>query len=102
MVGNGEYVLVAAAAHVHHDQVVARQGRCDFRDMGQRMSRFERRDDPFHSARQLERSERFVVGDRDVLDAPDIVQPGVLGANAGIIEPRRDRVRIANLPVLVL
>src|SRR5437868_4271498 len=37
MVGDGEDVLVAAAAHVHDDQVVARQGRRDLRDMGQSM-----------------------------------------------------------------
>src|SRR5258706_572094 len=73
-VGDGVNVLVAAAAHVHHDQVVARQGRRDLSDMSQRMSGFERRDDALEPARQLKRLERLIIGDRDVLDAPDVVQ----------------------------
>ena len=60
MVGDGEDVLVAAAAHVHDDQMVARQGRRDLGDVGQRMRRLERRDDAFEPARQLKRLERLV------------------------------------------
>src|SRR5580704_7782957 len=82
MVGDGEDVLVAAAAHVHHHQVIARQGRGDLGDMGQGMRRLQCRDDALLSAAQLKRLERFMVGDRDIFDAAEIVQPGVLGADA--------------------
>src|ERR1700730_3102259 len=51
MVGDGEDILVAAAAHIHDDQVVARQARCDFGDMAESMGRLERRDDAFEPAR---------------------------------------------------
>src|ERR1700692_2054131 len=44
-VDDGEDVLVAAAAHVHDDEMIARQGRRDLGDMSQRVRRFERRDD---------------------------------------------------------
>src|SRR5208282_5197480 len=77
-------------------------GRGDLSDVSQRMGRLERRDDALHSARLLERFEGLMVGDRDVLHAPQIVQPGMLGTDAGIIETRRNRVRIPDLPVLVL
>src|SRR5882724_4492711 len=85
MVGDGEDVLVAAAAHVHHDQVVGRQARRDLGDMGECVGGFERRDDALEPARQLKRLERLVIADRDVLDAPDVVQPGMLGTDAGVI-----------------
>ena len=75
MVGYGENVFVAAAAHVHHDKMVARQGRGDLGDMGERVRRFECRDDPFLPAAQLEGVERLAVGDRNVLDAAEVVQP---------------------------
>src|ERR1700676_2161831 len=39
MVGDGEDVLVAAAAHVHHHEVVARQGWGDLGDVSERMRR---------------------------------------------------------------
>ena len=51
---------------------------------------------------QLERVERLDVGHALVVDAADLVQPAMLGADAGIVEPRRDRVRLGDLAVLVL
>ena len=50
----------------------------------------------------MERGERFLVGDRGVLDAADVVQPGVLGPDARIIQPGRDRMGLGDLAVLVL
>ena len=52
--------------------------------------------------RVVEGRERLVVGDGDVLGAAGILEPGVLGADAGIIEAGRDRVRLDDLAVLVL
>src|SRR6266576_3276689 len=78
MVGDGEDVLVAAAAHVHHQQVVARQGRRDLGDMREGMRRLQRRDDALLPAAQLKRLKRLAVGDRDVFDATEIVKPGML------------------------
>ena len=100
--GDGEDVLVAAAAEIEHEQMVARQSRRDLRDMGQSMRRLERRDDALHARAELEGLERLVVVDRDVLDAAEIVEPGMLRPDAGIVEPGRDRMRVLDLPVLVL
>jgi hypothetical protein len=48
------------------------------------------------------RRDRFRVGDRDVAGAPQIPQVRMLGADAGVVQPGRDRVRLLDLPVLVL
>src|SRR6516162_10123214 len=102
LVGNSEDVLVAAAAHVHHDQMVARQCRRDLCDMSQCVGWFERGNNAFVPARQLKRLESLAVGDRDVLHATELMQPGVFRADAGIIKTGGNRMRVANLPVLVL
>ena len=51
---------------------------------------------------QRERLHRLGVGDRAVLARPDVAQVGVLGADAGVVEAGRDRVRLDGLAVLVL
>ncbi len=53
-----------------------------------------------HSRRKP--SSASVVRRGHVLGAPGVRQPGVLGADPGIVQARRDRVRRAHLPVLVL
>ena len=63
------------------------------------MARLERRDDAFGAAQAMERGERLVVGDADVLGAADVLEVGVLGADAGIVEAGRDRVRLDDLAV---
>src|SRR6516162_5661998 len=102
LVGNGEDVLVAAAAHVHHDQMVARQCRRDLCDMSQRMGWLERGNDAFVPTRTLNRLARLAVGDRDILHATEFMQPGVFRADAGMIKTGGNRMRVVNLPVLVL
>src|SRR6202023_4149425 len=52
VVGDGEDVLVAAAAHIHDHQMIARQLGRDLRDMGQRMRRLEGRDNTLLPAAQ--------------------------------------------------
>ena len=56
---------------------------------------------PSSAAAELERLQRLVVGRREVGDAADVVQPGMLGADAGIVEAGRDRVRVLDLAVVV-
>ena len=53
------------------------------------MARLERRDDAFGAAQVVEGLERLLVGDADVLGAADVLQVGVLGADAGVVEARR-------------
>ena len=67
-----------------------------------RVRALERRDDALGGGEQPQRLERLVVGDGDVARPPAVAQPGVLGADAGIVEPGGDRVRVADLPGLVL
>ena len=57
---------------------------------------------PSSLAAELEGVERLLVGRRDVVDAADLVQPGVLGADAGIVEAGGDRVGLRDLAVVVL
>ena len=57
---------------------------------------------PSSLVQQLERLERFVVGDRHVGDALAVVQERMLGADAGIVEAGRDGMAFQDLPVGVL
>ena len=70
--------------------------------VGDRVARFQRRDDALGAAEAMERGERLVVGDADVFGAADVLQVGVLGADAGVVEAGRDRVRLDDLAVVVL
>src|SRR5215211_4812711 len=48
--GDGEHVLVAATAEIHHQQIVLGQGRRELGDMGQRVRGLERGDDALELA----------------------------------------------------
>ena len=85
--GHREDILVAAATHIHADDVVTGQFWRNLHDMGQRVGWLERGNDALHFTAQLERLKGLAVCDRDILRAADIVQPAVLRANTGIIEP---------------
>lgn len=50
VLGDGENVFVATAAHVHHHDVVGRQFGRDLHYMGQCMAGFQRRNDAFKRA----------------------------------------------------
>ena len=73
-----------------------------FDDMGQRVGRLQRGDDPLKPGAELERVQRLLVGGRGVGHAAGVAQPRVLGADAGIIEPGRDGVAFEDLSVVVL
>ena len=62
---------------------------------------FERRDDPLEAGQVAECRDRFLVGRAHVLRASRVAEPRMLGADAGIVEPGGDRVRILDLSVLV-
>ena len=66
------------------------------------MRGLERRDDPLQLGQPAERRERLLVGHRLVARAPGVAQPGVLRADAGIVQAGRDRVRLGDLALLVL
>src|SRR5439155_26801625 len=42
------------------------------------------------------------IGDRRVLEASELLVIGVLGPDAWIVQARRDRVRLGDLPIVVL
>ena len=71
-------------------------------DPGQRVGRLEGGDDALGAAQQLERVEHLVVGDRLVAGPADVGQVGVLGPDARVVEPGRDRLGLEHLAVLVL
>ena len=56
---------------------------------------------PSVSAEPVERGERFVVGARRRTRAAGVAQARVLGADAGVVEPGGDRVRVEDLAVVV-
>ena len=66
------------------------------------MAGFERGDDAFGTAEELEGFQCFLVGNRGVFDALHILEPGVFGADAGIVEACADRMTLGNLAVVVL
>ena len=57
---------------------------------------------PSVSTQQLEAFERLAVRDRDVLGPTGVLIEAVLRTDAGIIEARRDAVRLLYLAALVL
>ncbi|MNP44468.1 hypothetical protein D3C76_1383320 [compost metagenome] len=66
------------------------------------MRRLQRRNDPFGPAQQLERIQRFAVGDRVVFRAFDILQIRVLRTDPWIIQACRNRMGRQHLTVSVL
>src|SRR5260221_12206093 len=66
------------------------------------MRGLEPRDDALGAAQTMERGDGLSVVDGDVLSAAGVLEPGVLGAHAWVIQPGRDRMRLDDLAVLVL
>ena len=95
-------VLVAAAGEVDQQQRVRAQLPAQHQRTGQRVRRLDRRDDALGAAEQREGLHRLGVGDRAVLGAADVVQVGVLRADAGVVQAGADRVRLDGLAVVVL
>ena len=90
-------VLVAAAGEADDDQLgveVVRRARARASDSSAGMI-------PSVSGEPVERGERLVVGRGDVLGAARVAEERVLRADARVVEPGRDRVRVGDLAVLV-
>ena len=102
MLGDGEDVLIAAAAHVHDKQIVLGQGRRELGDERERVCGLERWDDALKARAELESLERLLVGDGDVARATLLLEPGMLGANPRIVEAGRDRMAFQDLSVRIL
>src|SRR5207302_10812492 len=100
--GNGMTVLVAAAREVDEQDRLLRQGARELGGMGERVRGFKSWDDALATAQFVKCVERFVVGHRDIFGAPAVLEPRVLRADAGVVEPGRDRMRCGDLPVRVL
>jgi len=89
--GHGEDVLVPATAQIREDDRVLVHLLRALRDRRNGVRRLQRGNDPLGPAQQLEGFERLVVGDGGVFDAADVFQPRMLGADARVVEPCRDR-----------
>src|SRR6266404_869616 len=100
--GDRVHVLVAAPGKIDQQHRACRQARRDLGRIGERVCRLERGNDAFDAAAFAKRGERLVVGDRDVLRAPIVLEPRMLRPDAGIIEPRRHRVGLEYLTVFIL
>jgi hypothetical protein len=96
------HILVTTTGKVDQQDLVFGQGRCQLAGVGQGMARFERRDDAFETAQVVKGLQRLGVVDADVLGAAAILEPGVLRANARIIEAGRNRMRLDDLAVFIL
>ena len=70
--------------------------------LGDGVRRFERRNDAFRARKQARGIERFGVGYGGVLGAFLVVQPGVLGADHGVIQAGGNGVGERDLAVAVL
>ena len=98
----GVDVLVAAPREVHEDHRVRPELAAQLERAGDRVRALDRRDDPLGPREQRERVHRRGVGDGPVLRPAEVLEQGVLGPDTGIVQPRRDRVRLGRLPVVVL
>src|SRR5713101_3253416 len=96
------HVLVAAPREADEDTAAGTELAGDHACLMQRVRRLERGHDAFEPGAELERGDRVLVPDRDVVHALEITQEGVLGTYPGIVEPGRDRVRVEDLAVAVL
>src|SRR3546814_14630659 len=83
-------LLVATPAQVHDDDLFARHLRRQLADVRQRVRRLQRRDDSLYARAQLEGVQRLPVGGRDVLGAADVVPPGMVGPDYGMVEAGRE------------
>ncbi len=102
MVHHGLHVLVAAAGEVDHHQVFPGKPGRTLEGLGQGVGRFQRGDDAFQAAAVVKGLQRLMVGAGHVFDALDLVQPGVLGADARVVEAGGNRMRVGDLAVFVL
>src|SRR6266478_5054690 len=95
-------VFIASTGQVHNDRLVPWQLARETNRGHNCMRRFERRNDSLQFGAKLESFERFDITRSDVFGAPVVVEKRVLGADRGVIEPGRDRMRRCDLTVRIL
>src|SRR5260370_29428424 len=100
--GISVHVLIAAAGEVEDDEVVLAHAREALDQTSDGVRRFERGNNAFGESEQTRGVERSGVGDGGVFGAALVGEPGVLGANGRIIEPRGNGMRRGNLAVFIL
>ena len=100
--GNGGAVLVAPARYVDDHDLILPHGRGQLHGVGHGVGRLDGGDDALHAGQVLEGVHGLVVGDGHVFRPPGVVQPGVLRADAGVVQPRRDGIHWRDLAVFVL
>src|ERR1700733_9273192 len=66
------------------------------------MSGLQRRNDAFELRAKLESVKRFLVGRREIGHTANVVEPRMLGPDAGIVEPGGDRMAFDDLTVIGL
>ena len=98
----GVDVLVPATGQVDQDHPVGPELAAQPQRARDRVRRLDRRDDALGAAEQRERVHRLGVGDRPVLGAAEVLEQRVLRPDAGVVQPRGDRVRLGGLAVVVL
>src|SRR5947209_13798431 len=66
------------------------------------MRRFQRRNNALEARENLQRTQGLIIRGAHVFGAAAMLEPGMLGADAGIIEPGRDRMRGGDLSGAIL
>ena len=66
------------------------------------MAGFEGWNNAFGAAQVVEGIERFLIGDADILRAANLLQPGVLRANARVVQAGADTMGFSDLPIVIL
>src|SRR5579884_577037 len=84
-------ILVAPAGKPDQDQL-----RVELARPRERMRRLERRDDALAARQVAKRRERLVVARAEILRSADVPKVRVLGADARIVEPGGDRMRVGD------
>ena len=95
-------VFVAAATAVEHHFSAVRECGAKGLQPGERMGRFQGRNDSLELTDKLQGGERFRVGHSTVFRTTNLPQVAVFRAHTGIVEASTDRMRLLNLAVLVL
>src|ERR1017187_7374073 len=95
-------VFVAAAGEANDQDLAWPQAAGFLERLGHGMTGLERGEDTFLAGGQVVGLERFGVGDGFVTGPADFFPVAVFGADAGIVEARRDRVHVRRLAILVL
>src|SRR5579863_582556 len=94
-------VLVTAPGDIDHEELSLRRGSA-LQNLGYGMGRFKRRNDAFRAGQLPGCRQRFRIRGRSVFGAVTVMQPGVLGADGGVIQTGRNRVRQRNLAIGIL